>query len=311
MPSQLGWRLPNADEALFEPLFRRGYAERLHVLPHGEVTNKWAAFVDDLYQTEEGFIGKDKKSVKSVKEQWDLKIRRFKERFGWLNGSVSPHLTAKDKLILETSLYKTIHQVVYELWEHDKKKRVRGKKARLEAENAAITMLSVPASSTSTDIFDNQKKRKVVETVDHEATPGGTKSSAASTAAAASAAPAAAATAATAAIDDKEYLAYLAAKNMELRVPPESALEARIVKKVKKESGDFNPATLVELAKVDLATADLELFSNFTLLINIFCSPGKNFEPEFVKNSFKEIGLSTLDAHKVYFYLNRIKNALL
>ena len=41
MPSQLGWRLPNADDVLFEPLFRRGYAERLHILPHGEVTNKW------------------------------------------------------------------------------------------------------------------------------------------------------------------------------------------------------------------------------------------------------------------------------
>lgn len=293
MPSQLGWRLPNADEVLFEPLFRRGYEEHLHILPHGEVTSKWISFVDNLYETEEGFIGKEKKSVKSVKEQWDLKIRRFKEKFGWLNGSVSPHLPHNDKLLLESGLYKIIHQIVYELWEHDKKKRVRGKKALMESDSFSPLPVVIPP--TSTDIFDNQKKRKVSTlTVSHEVVPAASETSAAGAAAS------------TDADGVKPEIVHW--KN--LRVPPESVLETRIVKRVKKESNDFTHATLMELIKIESATAEQAL-ANFPLLINIFCSPGKNFEPEYVKSGFKDVGLGSLDAHKVYYYLNRIKNSLL
>jgi len=253
--------------------------------------------VDNLFETEEGFIGKEKKSVKSVKEQWDIKIRKFKEKFGWLNGTVSSHLPPSDKALLESGLYKIIHQVVYELWEHDKKKRIRGKKA-LETEH--ITLSSLPVIPTSTDIFDHQKKRKISSSSSEVA---------AATAVAEISSPGAGAgtTSATAAGTEEGTVTNW--KNF--RVPPESVLEARIIKRVKKESNDFTHATLMELLKIDLATVDIALFSNFSLLINIFCSPGKNFEPEYVKNTYKEIGLGSLDAHKVYYYLNRIKNGLL
>ena len=63
---QVGWRHPNADHDLFAVLFRFGYHERIHTAPHGKVLEHWTKFVDDLFNTQEGFMGKEKTTVRAL-----------------------------------------------------------------------------------------------------------------------------------------------------------------------------------------------------------------------------------------------------
>ena len=60
---QVGWRHSNADQDLYAGLFRFGYHERIHNAPHGKVTEHWTKFVNDLFNTQEDFMGKEKTSV--------------------------------------------------------------------------------------------------------------------------------------------------------------------------------------------------------------------------------------------------------
>jgi hypothetical protein len=85
--SQMGWRLPNSDEALYSPLFRLGYSEKMHLIPHGEVGPKWNSFVNKLFDTQQGFIGRERGSTNSIRTQWDGRIETFKNKFGWENGN--------------------------------------------------------------------------------------------------------------------------------------------------------------------------------------------------------------------------------
>ena len=74
---QVGWRHPGADEELYVPLFKFGYHEKMHLVPHGKVTEYWTKFVDELFATLEGFMGKEKVTVRAVRQQWDSRIESF------------------------------------------------------------------------------------------------------------------------------------------------------------------------------------------------------------------------------------------
>ena len=56
----LCWRAPEADVELFTDLFRYGYHEGMHKRAFGKTKDKWEKFAEDLFATQQGFIGKEK-----------------------------------------------------------------------------------------------------------------------------------------------------------------------------------------------------------------------------------------------------------
>jgi hypothetical protein len=86
---QKGWRLPTADELLYGPLFRFGYLEGMHLIPHRETLKKWNEFnkfLHDKDNGQDGFRGDEVPSVQSIRAQWEGRIQKFKTTFGWENG---------------------------------------------------------------------------------------------------------------------------------------------------------------------------------------------------------------------------------
>jgi len=82
----LCWRAPDADVELFTDLFRFGYHEGMHKRAFGKTKDKWEKFTEDLFATQQGFIGKDKITVKALRNQWDARIEKFKTLHGWEDG---------------------------------------------------------------------------------------------------------------------------------------------------------------------------------------------------------------------------------
>ena len=111
---QLGWRLQTADEQLFTPLFRFAYLEKMHLIPCGEVTKRCEKIVDNLFATQQGFIGNEKTSVRSIRDQFDARIEAFKKEVGWESGRCQ-NLSGKEgdmsehsstiKLMLEEQIF--------------------------------------------------------------------------------------------------------------------------------------------------------------------------------------------------------------
>ena len=82
----LCWRAPDADVELFTDLFRYGYQEGMHKRAFGKTKDKQEKFTEDLFATQQGFIGKDKITVKALRNQWDARIEKFKTLHGWEDG---------------------------------------------------------------------------------------------------------------------------------------------------------------------------------------------------------------------------------
>ena len=56
---------------------------------------------------------------------------------------------------------------------------------------------------------------------------------------------------------------------------------------------------------------DATLFDEmgWNVMLNIFCTEGKQMDPQFVKKEFKELGFTVAAAHKVYLYFKSIRDA--
>ncbi len=59
-------RAPDADAELFTDLFHYDYHEGMHKRAFGKTKDKWEKFTEDLFATQQGFIGKDKITVKTL-----------------------------------------------------------------------------------------------------------------------------------------------------------------------------------------------------------------------------------------------------
>ena len=126
---QVGWRHPNADQDLFAVLFRFGYHERIHTAPHGKVLEHWTKFVDDLFNTQEGFMGKEKTSVRAVRQQWDARIESFKKTMGWEDGHCQ-NLSGFEGDLAEPDA--TIKMILNEIQEEEERKRRRTMQSKLK-----------------------------------------------------------------------------------------------------------------------------------------------------------------------------------
>jgi hypothetical protein len=92
-----------------------------------------------------------------------------------------------------------------------------------------------------------------------------------------------------------------------LKVALETTIELKIVEHI--QSKDI--AQLLHEAR--LSVYDFQNFdiAEIDLLVNIYCSPNRNFDSEYVKNEFQELGLSKLVATKLYKYLHDIMITLI
>jgi len=159
---QVGWRHPGADEELYTPLFKFGYHERMHLLPHGKVIEHWTKFVDDLFLTQEGFIGKEKVTVRAVRQQWDARIESFKKTMGWEDGHCQ-NLSGFEGDFAEPNA--TIKLILNEVQEDEERKKAKENDAKQTEANEEQVILN--------GLTTNSKKRAFKQVGDS----GGTKDS--------------------------------------------------------------------------------------------------------------------------------------
>ena len=116
--TQLGRRKSDSDEILYLPMFRFGYVMKIHLAKHGDKEKEWKAFVEALFN-QESFMGKQKCSTQSIKDQWNTRILKHKNMFGIDNGKQSNLSGLSDEMGALDALIKTI---LIEIQEEEAKK---------------------------------------------------------------------------------------------------------------------------------------------------------------------------------------------
>jgi len=145
---QVGWRSHDADAELFTPMFRFGYHEGMHKKHHGKTKDKWEKFVSDLFATQDGFIGKEKTTVKALRNQWDARIDRFKALHGWEDGRCQ-NLSGLEGDLNEPDV--TIKMMLEEIQEDE---------ARKEAKDADAKQTEANEVSVIIQGYSNSAKKK-------------------------------------------------------------------------------------------------------------------------------------------------------
>lgn len=136
---QVGWRHPTADQDLFTDMFKLGYVKRIHLAPHGKVTEQWTNFVDDLFITQEAFMGKEKTTVRAVRQQWDARIESFKKTMGWEDGHCQ-NLSGFEGDLAEPDA--TIRMILNEIQEEEERKKVKENDAKQTEANEVQVILN-------------------------------------------------------------------------------------------------------------------------------------------------------------------------
>ena len=142
---QVGWRHPNADRDLYADMFRFGYVKRIHLAAHGKVTEQWANFVEDLFNTQEAFMNKEKTTVRAVRQQWDARIELFKKTKGWEDGH-SQNLSGFEGDLSEPDA--TIKMILNDIQEEEERKKVEKNDAKqTEANEVQVILNGLTTSS--------------------------------------------------------------------------------------------------------------------------------------------------------------------
>jgi hypothetical protein len=136
---QVGWRHPTADQDLMTDMFKYGYVQRIHLAPHGKVTEQWTKFVDDLFITQEAFIGKEKTTVRAVRQQWDARIESFKKTMGWEDGHCQ-NLSGFEGDLAEPDA--TIRMILNEIQEKEERKKAKENDAKQTEANEVQVILN-------------------------------------------------------------------------------------------------------------------------------------------------------------------------
>ena len=145
---QVGWRSYDADAELFTPMFKFGYCEEMHKKHFGKTKEKWEKFVSDLFATQDGFVGKEKTSVKALRNQWDARIDRFKALHGWEDGRCQ-NLSGLEGDLNEPDV--TIKMMLEEIKEDE---------ARKEAKEADAKQTEANEVSVIIQGYSNSAKKK-------------------------------------------------------------------------------------------------------------------------------------------------------
>ena len=129
-------------------MFKFGYLKGIHKKNFGTTKEKWEKFVHDLFTTQDGFIGKEKISVKAVRNQWDARIDRFKAKYGWIDGHCQ-NLSELEKDLNEPDV--TIKMMLEE---------IQVDKTRNEIKEVDIEQSKANDVSVNIQGYNNNAKRK-------------------------------------------------------------------------------------------------------------------------------------------------------
>lgn len=131
--SQLGWRQTDADDVLYLPLFTFAYyQEKMHLdstFKEEGVLDCWDKFVDNLFKTQVGFVGKERISTQNLRKKYNDRIYSFKREMGWEDGK-SGNLSGKDGELNRLNLI--IRNMLTEQYQEDQQKKIE------EAEKKAV-----------------------------------------------------------------------------------------------------------------------------------------------------------------------------
>ena len=288
---QLGWRLQTADEQLFTPLFRFAHLERMHLIPYGEVTKRCEKFVDDLFATRQAFIGSEKTSVKSIRDQFDARIEAFKKEVGWESGRCQ-NLSGKEGDMSEPSSKEQF------LDEHQK--TIKATDKEIMDQNEVPVLI---------DSLGNQSKKKRLSkfTNDSFTKPSKSTSSADTP------------TDTTTLLKDS-INAFTRMVNDKSPSPSKKklkhALESDVEEKMMEQIGNFNMLDFLAAAGIKSALISCENLSTYEdigvdTIVNIYCTPLLNFDAGIVKQNWQQCGITVLHSNKLYTYLTKLKNSLL
>ena len=156
----LCWRAPDADVELFTDLFRYGYHEGMHKRAFGKTKDKWEKFTEDLFATQQGFIGKDKITVKALRNQWDARIEKFKTLHGWEDGRYK-NLSGLEGDLSEPDA--TIKIMLEEIQQENAEKEVKEADARQTEANEVSVLIQ--------GYTNNSKKKRAFKQIGTDATP--------------------------------------------------------------------------------------------------------------------------------------------
>lgn len=302
MPPQLGWRKDTADELLFTPLFRFAYLEEMHRIPHGEVTNKWKSFVDDLFMKQDGFVGSEKTSVTAIRDQWEYRIEKFKTFHGWENGACKNNSGKEGDL---TEPDNTIRNILREQWEDAQRKKTLDADKEQTNRNETTVLLDSFGSKA-------KGKRQVLDKANQDVDSSFDDNSGKTSRPVSS--------------NTELQLAYLGRQidglnsptPKKLKVSLEAKMEADIMDAIYKrfpkmpDMDNWHDIVGRDLKLTDTdSTIELLIEIDFTTLVSVFCTPGINFDASQIKSEFKTFGLNPVNASKLYNFLLKLKDSLL
>lgn len=282
MSPQLGWSLPTADMLLYTPLFRFGYLEEMHLVPHGEVTKRWSIFVDKLFTSQNGFIGHKKTSLKSIRDQWYRRIESFKRLHGWEDGKTKNVSGLEGDLCELDATIKNILEEVNKVSET--KKNIESDKPGAESnykrktkELASDDNTCSPSSRTSITSTLNSPSESFEVFNKNISKVSSVKR-----------------------LDYNNGISYK---------KPKIAIETMAEQKLLDILGTFSVLEFMEyclIPSTDQSTLDILNSLSIPVLINIHCSRGMNFNIQYVKGQLSDLGLNLLAVHKIYSCLYKL-----
>ena len=283
---QLGWRQSNADRELYAPLFAFAYLEEMHLIKHGETVSKWMKFNDDLFRTQDGFIGKDKTSYNSIKVQFEKRIAEFKHTFGWENGKCKNNSGEEGDL---TEPDATIRNMLKEKHDDAEAKKCAENDNKEVNQNEMTVLLNNMSSQSK------KRPRNKLDSSNngnHSGTKVGNS------------------------VDDiisstlQSFSSSLASPGVKKL---KKALETVVEEKMLTHFKDRPIAEIFTKAGINFITLPAETITRYeevgvSTLVNIFCTPNMNFDAVYVKKEWRECNVEYLHAAKLYSYFTVVKN---
>jgi hypothetical protein len=293
---QLGWRKSNSESSLNAPLFKFAYQEGMHLISHGEIVKKWNRFVVDLFESQEGFMGMKPLSVKCLREQFDNRTEEFKTFHGWDDGKCK-NLSGKDGELSEP--HNTIREMLKEQWDEEQKKKVLLNDKESVNENETTVLIRSIGSASKI-------KRKNTRKIDDESveSPLSTSKS-----------PEAMFAKSLEALSKfSDSMCSLDDSSPELkRSRPSNPIEPNIMSKMMNILKDQSILQLLDDAQLSMRNVnpeDIDLLNDISLelLVDIYCSPSKQFDREYIIQQYKDLKIPILIIHKLIRYFDNVRN---
>ena len=132
----------------------------MHKRAFDKTKDKWEKFTEDLFATQQGFIGKDKITVKALRNQWDARIEKFKTLHGWEDGRCK-NLSGLEGDLSEPDA--TIKIMLEEIQQEKAEKEVKEADARQTEANEVSVIIQ--------GYTNNSKKKRAFKQIGTDATP--------------------------------------------------------------------------------------------------------------------------------------------